>query len=155
MAADLNETAAAKATAAGQWFVSTAANALAARFILEDTVATLETTTSLTFAALTTAGPIVTITTGTQALCFYTCQMTNNTANDSVTMAPQISGATTTAANDTDALRHRQGGTADDIRATALSLFPLTAGSNTFTALYKVNGGTGSFSQRNIVVMGL
>ena len=152
---NLNETAPAKATAAGQLFVSTGVNAIAARTPTGARVSTAETTASTTFAALATAGPIVTVTTGTQALVFMTAQMTNNTANGSCAMGFDVSGATTIAASNAEAMRHRAGGSVDDIRATAISLTALTAGSNTFTAKYIVNLGTGTFSERTLVVVPL
>lgn len=152
---NLNETAPAKATAAGQLFVSTGVNAIAARVPSSNRVATLETTASLTFVALTTAGPIVTVTTGTTALVFLTAQMSNAGASNSCAMSYDVSGATTISASNAEAVRHRGGGTVDDMRATAISTPTLTSGSNTFTAKYAVNAGTGSFSERLMVVLPL
>jgi len=154
---NLNETAPAKATAAGQLFVSTGVNAIAARAPAGARVDTSETTASAAFVALTTAGPAVTVTTGTQALVFVSCQSSNNTAGGSGVMGFAVSGATTTAAATTDALQNRSSGIGNDVlRATCLALVTLTPGSNTFTAQYQTNGvGTATFAQRTIVVFPL
>lgn len=149
------ETAPAKATAAGQIFVSTGVNAIAVRVPSTNRVSTLETTASLTFVALTTAGPAVTVTTGVLALVFVTAQMSNNTASGSGAMSYDVSGATTIAASNAEAVRHRAGATTDDMRASAISTPTLTSGSNTFTAKYAVNAGTGSFSERTLAVVPL
>jgi hypothetical protein len=152
---NLNETAPAKATAAGQIFVSTGANAIAARTISSARVDTSETTVSTTYAALTTAGPAVTVTTGTQALAFLTATVSNNTAGSSAFASVAVSGATVTAASDNDCLRVQGGGTTDVGRASALTLFALTPGSNTFTTQYRVGAGTGTFSTRVLTVVPL
>lgn len=156
LSGDLNTTAAALASAASQWFISTAANTLAARTITTNSVATAETTASSTFAALTTPGPLLTATTGVAALVAMTIQLTNNTANGSASAGCDVSGATTIAANDSDALRTRGNGTAEEIRATALLMLTLTAGSNTFTVKYKTNGvGTLTATSRTLIVMAM
>jgi len=61
---NLLETAPAKATAAGQVFVATAANAIAARTPSSNLITTIETTTSTTSGVLPTAGPSVSVVTG-------------------------------------------------------------------------------------------
>lgn len=152
---NLLETAAAKATAAGQIPVSTGTNAVAMRQIQSVRVATLETTASTTFVALTTAGPTITATTGISALVFLTAQMSNAGASNSAAMSYAVSSATTIAASNAEACRHRGGGTVDDIRCSAISTPVLTSGSNVFTSLYAVNAGTGSFSERLLTVVPL
>jgi hypothetical protein len=156
LSGDLNTTASALASAAGQWFISTAANTLAARSIVTTAVATSETTSSSTFVGLTTPGPLWTLTTGLFALVMATVQMTNNTANGACASGIDVTGATTIAANDGDAIRSRGNGTAEELRATGVFMLALTAGSNTFNIRYKTNGtGTGAFSNRTLIVMAM
>jgi hypothetical protein len=154
---DMLVTPAALATAAGRIFVSTGANAIAERVIDSATVATSQTTASTTYADLATAGPSVTVTTGTQALVFVTCQLSNNSGvNQRALAAVAVSGATTYAANDVDAIRYQVFGSNADHRGTSAVLFKaLTAGSNTFKMQYRVDGGTGSFSNRHLCVIAL
>lgn len=152
---NLNETAPAKATAAGQIFVATGANAIAARTITGARVDTSETTASTAYTALTTPGPAVTATTGTQALVMLKAAISNNTAGSSSFMGVAVSGATTTAATDSDCLRIQGGGTTDVMCATTVLLLPLTAGSNTFTAQYRAGANTATFSVRTMIVVPL
>jgi hypothetical protein len=79
LSGDLNELAPAKATAAGQIFVSTGANAIIARTPGFDTIATSESTASTSFVNLATVGPTVTVTTGTTALVFVSADMSSDT----------------------------------------------------------------------------
>ena len=122
------------------------------------TVATNQNTNSTSYTDLTTAGPEVTLTTGTKALVIVTCQISG--ANESTSyMSYAVSGATTIAANDAVALmKENDTGTAlnESIRASAVSQVTLTAGSNTFTAKYKQSiGGVkiSVFRERDIFVM--
>lgn len=152
---DLNETAAAKATAAGQIFVSTGTNAIAARTPQAAAVATSETTGSTSFASLTTLGPAVTVTTGTTALVGITANVKQNTNTAFSIAGFAVSGATTIAAVDGTALQ-RQFATAsgDNIRASSVIVQTgLNAGSNTFTMQYRVTSGTGTFADRSIFVI--
>jgi FtsP/CotA-like multicopper oxidase with cupredoxin domain len=116
------------------------------------TIATSQTTTSSTYTNLTTPGPSVTVTTGTTALVTITARMRNSAVN-LTRMSYDISGATAISADDTRSLEiesdgwmrasmtHRQTG--------------LTAGSNTFKAEYRVAAGTGTFEDRQIIVIPL
>jgi len=122
------------------------------------TVATSQATTSTTYTDLTTAGPAVTLTTGTKALVIVTCRMTTGDANRESFMSYAVSGATTIAASDTVALtcKANDSGGNGGLRASAASVPTLTAGSNTFTAKYKLSQDTDdSFSNRSIFVMNL
>jgi hypothetical protein len=121
------------------------------------TVATLETTTSTSYTALTTAGPAVTLTTGTKALVIITADMRVGTSNAISTMSYGVSGATTITVGDTTALTFKQTGTdtSQSIRASCASVPTLTAGSNVFTALYKTGSGTASFFNRDMFVINL
>ena len=121
------------------------------------TVATSQTTTSGSFTDLTTAGPAVTLTTGTKALVIITGSLQNFTDDRETLMGFAVSGATTTAATDTKALGFFNGSANHDtLQASAVYLVTVTAGSNTFTAKYRTNGGsTGIFQNRVITVIDL
>lgn len=151
---NFNETMPGKATTAGRHFVSTDKNAIAERAITSAEVTTAQTTTSTSYANLTTTGPAVTVTTGTKAALFYGCRLENSTAGAQTWFSVAVSGATTTAAND------EWGGLMDGITAANqwdFSMFKmfdnLTAGSNTFTMQYRVTTGTGTFANRQIAVI--
>lgn len=151
---NLNETAPAKATAAGQIFVSTAANSIAARVPVTASVATTETTTSASYTDLATPGPAVTCTTGTQAIVSIRSGISDSTTQSAL-MSYAITGATTWSPGD-DSYSLLNGGTAG-MHASAMYLHTgLTAGSNTFTAKYRsVAGSTGTFNFRKIIVIPL
>lgn len=153
---NLNETAVAKATTAGRWFVATGANSLAERAISAATVDTAETTASSSFADLTTDGPAVTVTTGTTALVSMSCQIANNTAGGVGVTGFAVSGASAVAASDTTGLNFESSAASDQARFGAFQLVTgLTAGSNTFKLRYRTLTGTGTFSRRQIGVMAL
>lgn len=152
---NLNETAPAKATAAGQLIVSTAANSVAARTPTAVTVAASETTTSTGYAALATAGPVVTVTTGAQAVVLLNAFCQNNTNGASTAVGYDVSSATTIAATDPESLRFQAGAVSDFIRGGVASFPSLTPGSNTFTMKYRVSGGTGTFANRLLIVIPL
>lgn len=119
------------------------------------TVATSESTTSTTYVDLATAGPAVTITTGTKALVIVTAEQYANTSERSNT-GYAVSGASTVAATDTTALRlYGSSANVPQMRASSVSLLTgLTAGSNTFTCKYKAGvGATAIFSNRVITVI--
>lgn len=120
------------------------------------TVTTSQTISSSTYADLATAGPAVTVTTGTKALVIVSarCVRADNNANSYMSFA--VSGATTTAASDVNALNWRSSNTSDAMRASAASSVTLTAGSNTFTAKYRAeNANPAAFSDRQIFVLNL
>jgi hypothetical protein len=148
-----NETAPAKASAAGQWFISTAANALAARTITSASVATSETTTSTSYTDLATSGPAVATVTGTQALIAPYSAMANSGTGFSV-MGVAVSGSSSIAATDAHAVGGPFG--TNGGRVSGLFLVTgLTPGSNTFTAKYRVLSGTGTFVDRSLTVLPL
>lgn len=151
---NLLETETAKATAAGQMFVATAANAIAARVPTGAKVNASETTVSTVYAALTTAGPAVTVTTGTQALVFFKSKMSNNTADTAVRCSVGVSGATTITEND-DWAALIDGVPIGKVNQVGSFKFfnTLTAGSNTFTMKYKTVAGTATFDRRELIVI--
>lgn len=123
-------------------------------------VLTNQTTTSTSYTDLTTAGPAVTITTGTSVIVFITADLgdPSNTAG-LIRASFAVSGATTRAASDNEALIAAGGAisTADPFGtySRAVVITGLTAGSNVFTMKYKVSTGTASFQNRNIVIVAL
>lgn len=150
---NLNETAPAKATAAGRYFATTGVNSIAERELAAGFVVTEETTASTSYTDLASVGPSVTVTTSTSALVFLACQMENNTNGGRCAMSYAISGATSSASSDLRAYAHEAG--ADDLlHATFVHhVADLTPGSNVFKAEYRVTAGTGSFSRRRLIVM--
>lgn len=155
---NLNETAVAKATTSGSLIVVDALNALVERTPAHGEDFNSETTTSTTYTNLATVGPAVTVTTGSKALVFFTADINNNTVGSSSLMSVAVSGATTQAADDNYSVYAKTATTTGGftMRASSFRMFTgLTPGSNTFTAKYRVNGGTGTFNERYIFVMPL
>lgn len=150
---NLNETAPAKATVAGQIFVSTAANSIAARTPAAAFITTSEGTANNAYGDLATVGPAVTATTGTHAFVAIFCR-SSNTGGSSSPMAYDISGATTLASSD-DRSIGISGVAASPCNVGAFFMETLTAGSNTFTAKYRAPAGTGTWQWRRIVVIPL
>ena len=123
------------------------------------TVATSQGTASTSFTDLATAGPTVTITTGTKAIVIVSAGMTNTNAGAYTTMGVDVSSATTIAATDLASLFIVTAANYEN-RASAVLTFglggaggALTAGSNVFRAHYKVSAGTGTFRWRDITVI--
>jgi hypothetical protein len=128
-----------------------------AKYISGAKIDTVQTTTSSSFTDLATAGPSVTVTTGTKALVIIGCGLYNGTVGAKAVMGFAISGATTTAASDAFVFNFQNPGGATNIVSTAASAFvvTVTAGSNTFTAKYKSSSGTSTFENRSIIVIPL
>jgi hypothetical protein len=153
---NLLETDPAKATAAGQTFVSTGANSLAARVPTTATVDTSQpTSTVAAFGDLATVGPTVAgLTTGAQALVGVSAQVENSTASGSGQMAVTVSGATAFAAVSDRSLRVPSSAIGERTRASTVYMQPLTAGANTFTSKYTTpTGGTATFQYRQLFVL--
>ncbi len=152
---NLLETAPAIATGTSRLIVSDGMNSIAERQVLNTFLTTAESTTSTSYTDLATAGPAVTVTTGTDAIVIISALMSNNSVADRSLMAYAISGATTKAESDNAAFRFEAGAN-QDISASKVNFEDnLTAGSNTFTAKYRVTGGTGSFDNRDVIVIPL
>lgn len=153
---NLNETAPAKATAAGRIFVTTGANAVAQRVITNAEIATAETTTATSWADLTTVGPTVSLTTGTMAIMAVSSLLTNDTAGSRTYMSWAVSGATTLAGTNSKALMTDPSAATRAIRASQVHFEAgLTGGANVFTAKYQVQSGTGTYSIRELVGIAL
>lgn len=125
----------------------------------EASVTSEQDTTSTSYTDLTTSGPAVTVTTGTKALVIVTAMCRNSvvSAVGRAYMSYAVSGATTIAASDQTAIKIGSGSATPslDCRFSAASLVTLTAGSNTFTAKYRVTADTGRWNDRTIFVMNL
>lgn len=158
---NLLETAVAKATTAGRIFVATGTNSIVERAIASQEINTSQTTTSTSYADLATVGPQVTVTTGTQAVVWWEAQMSNSSSATATRCGVAVSGATTLAASDNQDNYIDGLPAANQLRASTFQHFnsaagtALTAGSNTFTMKYKVSSGTGSYTDRQLLVMAL
>jgi 2',3'-cyclic-nucleotide 2'-phosphodiesterase (5'-nucleotidase family) len=102
----------------------------------------------------------VTVPASGKVLVILTTEAKTSAINQSAYMGFAVSGATTLAASDTRAYEVRiNGGSGTplpQIQASATyRVTGLTPGSNTFTAKYRVTGGTGTWANRNIVVIPL
>ena len=122
------------------------------------TIATEESTTSTSYTDLATAGPAVTLTTGTKALVIIsTAFLRNDNNSTSSFISVDVSGATTVAAADSKALllsTTSTGNSRPELGYTfAYIATGLTAGSNTFTCKYRVSGGTMRTNNRIITVI--
>jgi hypothetical protein len=149
---NLNQTAPALVTTAGQIVVSTAANTLAARTPTAGFITTGQTTVSASYTDLTTVGPVVTVTTGTQAIVSIAISFANSGSFTNWSSFA-VTGSTTIASLDSMSVSLL---TASFVNAGATFLVTgLTPGSNTFTQQYKVNGGTGTFANRRLFVIPL
>ena len=151
---NLNETAPAKASTAGAHFAVSGTNEIAERLSSTDVVATSQDTTSTSYTDLATVGPAVTVTTGPLALVVVRGAISNSGTGSS-RMSYEVSGASTQAAADAQCVGVF-GTAGTGVLGGDMSLATgLTAGSNTFTAKYRVSSGTGTFSTRRILVFPL
>ncbi|MER5252887.1 hypothetical protein [Streptomyces sp. NPDC002855] len=119
-------------------------------------VNTSQNTTSTSYTDLGTAGPSVTVETGSTAFVFISGRVSNSGLASSTYMSFQVTGATTDTSSATmddralilDGVAANSGwriGTWDLLKN-------LVPGENTFTAKYKVGSGTGTFYYRQIAV---
>lgn len=151
---NINETAVAKATAAGDYFVATGTNALAKRHISSQADTSTATTTSASYANPSgTDGPSVTLTTGTTCLIFHSVQLENSGGGSSYASF-EITGATSDPADDNRSIFHQQGATQGG-RFGMITYLAATAGSNTYKMMFRISTGTGSYDDRRITVMPL
>lgn len=148
---------------ASYYFMTTGANAIAARRSYSKTVLTTndEGTASSSYTDLGTFGPSVACRTGTAALVFVTAMIGSDTNNGYGAASFAVSGASTVAASDTSAIES-EGllGTATDAdemrrRSVCHHVTGLTAGVNTFTMKYRGTSGTAYFRERHLVVFPL
>lgn len=155
LAADLTDTFAAKAPLASPTFTGNVVWSGATLRTATASVATSQTTTSASYTDLATAGPAVTLTTGTKVLVIIGAHIFGSQTTYLNYMSFAVSGATTVSASDTTCLL---AGVPTRIQACAAYLMTtLTAGSNTFTAKYRSEAGTNTatFLNRFISVIDL
>lgn len=158
LSANLNETAAAKASAAGQLFVSTGVNALAARTPKWAQVDTAETTTSIaSFGDLATVGPAVTVTVSATAIVMWGARISNGTGGGGGEVSWGITGASSLPAPNGHTLRLLSSNAGEAQQVSKVNYqAAITPGSNTFTLKYTTpTGGTGTFQFRDILVLPL
>jgi hypothetical protein len=143
------------ATASGRLIVTTASKTVTERVPDTDAIGTSEATASTTYVNLATTGPTVTITTGTRALVILGCSASNNIATNAGRMTIDLSGATTSAASDTNSFMISSGNASDAYQGGWVTLYdPINAGSNVFQAKYRaVTAGSASFSNRVVSIM--
>lgn len=121
-----------------------------------NTSATTASTSYVT--TLTSDGTAISVTllTGTTVWIAYSAIGYNNTAAQSVYASISVSGATTIAAADSNSSGATSAGTNYGINMNRMMVLGgLTAGANTITLNYKVNGGTGTFLNRNLTAKGI
>lgn len=122
------------------------------------TIATSQTQTEgAAYGNLATTGPQVSLTTGALVLVILSMRYAHRNPGVGF-MAVEVSGATTTAAADANAVEVSPQNTLGHT-ATLVKLMAVTAGSNTFTAKYRnitsSGGATPTFSNRTLVVIPL
>lgn len=122
-------------------------------------VTTEATTTSTAYTStLSTgaAGPSVSYVAATAGtiIIFYSAELTNDTAGQYAFAAPAISGATTIAASDSDAISVRVTGVnAPRIRMSGYTRAAVNVGTNTITLQYRVDANTGTFRNRTVMII--
>lgn len=155
---NIRETAVAKATTQSRHFVATGANAIAERVTVRQTVDVIGDTSSTAFTGSLTGpstGPTVTATTGDKSLIFLHSYIRPLASGVTGLYGINISGATTRAANDQEAVGFAGDGTAALMASTAQALFFLTPGSNTFTANYRTSASSSRFDARRMCLFAL
>lgn len=148
---NLNCTAPALATTSGQIFVSTGANAIAARTLAKANVDTSETTNSASPTDLTTPGPAVTVTSGVKLLVTLNVRLSSSSSSFAAFASFNISGATSFTG---DVQHSANSAGTSAAQGSGTWLMDVTAGSNTVTMKYwtSAGGSTGTFSNRYLVV---
>lgn len=149
---NLLETAPAKATAGSRIIVTTGANSVTERLISQASIDTTETTGSTSYIDLPSAGPTVSIVTGTRALVWMTSQMSNS-ASGSTLSSYEVSGASSLLGDDSRAIIHDI--STSSLRTSVCDLRSVTSGTNVFAMKYRVSSGTGTFLRRRLQIMAL
>lgn len=147
---NFNETAPGRATTAGSWFITTGRNAIAERVIKSAFDSFGVTVRSSNWSNASPPGPIVVAETGAQALVWLTGDIEVDTTLvadgfSTAYLGFEVTGATSLSPSDERALSWTQmqasGGASSSARyrQTYAYWVQLTAGSNTFTAKYRIN----------------
>lgn len=118
-------------------------------------VTTTQSTATTTYTSLATVGPVVSLNTGTAALVILACAMGSTVQFHTAFMSIAVSGATTIAASDVNALLQHDPDTNSALNACGFFLMTgLTPGLNTFTAMYRADAGaSATFGNRAMVVI--
>jgi hypothetical protein len=132
----------------------TRANAQGGVFATQSaSVLTAELTSSATYVDLATVGPSVTLNTGSTVLVHIAGMLLNTLGNNLSFIGIAVSGATTIAANDTQAIQYQSyANSAFGQHGMTFTITGLTPGSNTFTLKYRASGGTSTFTNRRLTV---
>lgn len=146
------------AQAAGVKWATPTPSAITA--VASATVLTAQNTTSTSFTDLATAGPSVTVTTGTEALVTISAILGQGLdAGQTVHAGVAVSGASTVAASVNYSLFLNGDDFASSSGNVSLSttfkLTGLTAGSNTFTMKYKTSSSEARFENRHLTVFAI
>lgn len=152
---NLLETAPAKASGEGSYFVGNGANTLIERYWGTDPQLAEGSTSSSSYTDLSGSfGPTVTAATSSRALVILTGRMRNNTTSEYAAMSFAVSGDSSIAASDDNCLSFENSAANTDSQASVvIPLNTLTPGSNTFTTKYRSTGGTATFERRRITVL--
>jgi len=152
---DLNLTAVGIAATGGRIMCSAGSQVLAERIPDGASIATSQTTASLTYVDLATAGPSVNRGNGVKILAAIGCHLANGTAGQGARMAYALSGSNTIAAADTNSICIESANASDTYSVSWVTVHdPLTAGTLTLTAKYRaVGAGTATFSSRIIAMI--
>lgn len=140
-------------TASGGVITAPPGGAVASAF-----VGTFQSTSSTSYTDLATAGPSVTMTTGTSVLIILSAVGNKSSGGGNTAfMGIAVSGATTLSPSDATAAQASPpaGGFGFALGGNVVVLTGLTAGSNTFTAKYRVDGSTIGFTNRGLTVFRL
>lgn len=120
------------------------------------TVAATEGTASTSYVDLATAGPSVTLVTGTSVIIDFGAVITKSAggAGNNGFMAPAVSGASTIAASDANSRTISAGNSGIGmVLHRRFKMTGLTPGTNTFKMQYKANGGgTWTWGDRDVTV---
>lgn len=149
---NLIETSVGKATAAAQVAISQGNNRIAMRTPTITRIDTSEATDSTSYADLASAGPSVTVTHGSKVLVGMVCRMVNSVANSTQFASYAMTGDNERDPQDVSALSSDGKTVSSSIRHCTYDLPAVTPGTTTFTMKYGTGSGTGTFSERVIVV---
>lgn len=116
-------------------------------------VAAAESRNNTTYGALTTAGPVVNLTSvGTKALVIWGCTTWGSPSTAAGRMAVQISGATTLAAATANGFVGSEGaGGGIGATGSIFSLYTINPGANVYTALYNNDAGGSAFFANRVM----
>src|SRR5215218_2948920 len=151
---NLNETSAAKATAAGRYMATSGVNAIVERAPVEASVGDTASRASTVYGHLTTGpnGPAVTTTNSARVLISITARGENLSTGFSAIASYRIDGGPGAGGvdpGDSKAIWLSEYLT----RQSITDLYAISAGSHVWDMLYRATGGTAEFSYRHILVM--